>query len=72
MPQPADLANVCAHCGGEIADDGFAVKMAEGGESEAEELPGAPDEPEREPSGFLAALRMRRPSSTTPAPKEGE
>lgn len=48
-------SGVCGHCGGEIAEDGFAVKMAE---AEQETTPEPRPSPTRE-SGFAEALRRR-------------
>jgi hypothetical protein len=58
-------SGICAHCGAEVADDGFAVKMAEGGETAADEA--APEEePDSGSSGFFEALKRRRPSRMGP------
>lgn len=65
---------ICAHCGGEVAEDGYAVRMADGGETdEAKETKEEPAIDAASESGFLEALRRRRSMGTELAePPAGE
>ena len=59
----------CAHCGGEVMEDGFATKMFEGGEVSAA-IAGVTDEPveqgeageEMREAAFVDAIKRRRAS----------
>lgn len=65
MASESGHPGICAHCGGEVAEDGFAVKMAGTDDEQAEEPPPAEDSGS---SGFLAALATRRRSSGSVGP----